>query len=64
MDFLKAIEPWSAPKIAETLECPQRIVYAWKAGERHPRPWVQKLILDRMKRVKPDVEESRKSSEK
>jgi hypothetical protein len=55
MDFVTAIQPWTAAKIAETLGCPERIVYAWKKGERQPRPWIQRLILERLKRVKPDA---------
>jgi DNA-binding transcriptional regulator YiaG len=55
MPFPDDLKQWSAAKIAETLGCPERIVYAWKKGERQPRPWIQRLILDRLKRVKSDV---------
>lgn len=55
MEFIEAIKPWSAGLVAKTIGCPERIVYAWKKGERQPRPWVQKLIADRMKRVKSDA---------
>lgn len=55
MDFIEAIKPWSAGLVAKTLGCPERIVYSWKKGERQPRPWVQKLVVDRLKRVKSDA---------
>ena len=50
MEFLQALDKWSAPEIAEKLGCPERIAYAWKKGERQPRPWIQKLILEALKR--------------
>lgn len=53
MGFVEALKPWSAVKIAETLGCPERTVYAWKMAERLPPEWLQRLIIDRMKRVKP-----------
>lgn len=56
MDFPTALKPWSAAKIAETIGCSERVAYFWKAGKRAPEPWSQKLILDRLKRVKSDVE--------
>jgi succinate dehydrogenase flavin-adding protein (antitoxin of CptAB toxin-antitoxin module) len=52
MDFVKELEKWSAAKIARVLECPERTVYAWKMGDRLPPEWVQKLVLDRLRRVK------------
>jgi hypothetical protein len=57
MEFAEALKPWSAAKIAETVGCSERNAYFWKAGERKPEPWAQKLILDRLKRVKPDASE-------
>jgi hypothetical protein len=53
MDFVEALKPWSADKIAETLGCTPRAAYFWKAGKRLPPEWAQKLVVDRMKRVKP-----------
>lgn len=53
MDFVEALRPWSVPKIIETLGCPERTVYAWKMGERLPAEWVQRLILERLKHIKP-----------
>lgn len=55
MDFVEALKPWSAAKIAEVLGCPERTVYAWRMGERLPPEWVQRLVLERMKRVKPNA---------
>jgi len=43
--FSLALEKYTPAQIAEKLGCPERIVYAWKRGERQPRPWVQRLIL-------------------
>lgn len=54
MDFVKEIKKWSATKMVEVLGCPERTAYSWRMGERLPPEWVQRLILDRMKRVKPD----------
>lgn len=62
MAFVDDLKPWTVAKLCETLGVPERTVYSWRMGERLPAPWVQRLILDRMKRVKPDAEESRKSS--
>jgi|GEM_PF-5790672 len=53
VDFVKSLEQWSAVKIAEILGCPERTVYSWKMGERLPPEWVQRLVLDRLKKVKP-----------
>lgn len=53
MAFVDDLKPWSAAKIAEVLGCPERTVYAWRMDERLPPEWVQKLVLERMKRVKP-----------
>jgi hypothetical protein len=64
MAFVDDLKQWSADKIAETLGCTPRAVYFWKAGTRLPPDWVQRLVLDRMKRVKSDVGELPKSSEK
>jgi antitoxin HicB len=55
MDFPKELAAWSAAKIAEILGCTERAAYFWKAGKRLPPEWVQKLVTDRMKRVKPDA---------
>jgi hypothetical protein len=55
MAFVDDLKPWTADKIAETLGCTPRAVYFWKAGTRLPPEWVQKLIVDRLKRVKPDA---------
>jgi antitoxin HicB len=55
MDFVKALEPWTVPKIVEILGVPERTVYSWRMGERLPPEWVQRLVLERMKRVKPDA---------
>jgi hypothetical protein len=57
MAFVDDLKPWTADKIAETLGCTPRAVYFWKAGTRLPPEWVQKLIVDRLKRVKPDASE-------
>lgn len=64
MSFDADLKPWSAGKIAETIGCSERVAYFWRAGQRSPEPWCQRLILKELKRVKPDAEESRKSSEK
>lgn len=50
MEFTKAIAGFTAAEIAAKLGCPERIVYAWKVGERQPRPWIQKLILKELGR--------------
>lgn len=55
MDFVEALKPWTVPKIVEILGCPERTVYSWRMGERLPPVWVQTLVVDRMKRVKPDA---------
>lgn len=55
MAFVDDLKPWMAAKIAEVLGCPERTVYAWRMGERLPPEWVQRLVLERMKRVKPDA---------
>lgn len=55
MEFVKALEPWTVPKIVEVLGVPERTVYSWRMGERLPPDWVQRLVLERMKRVKPDA---------
>lgn len=55
MAFVDDLKPWSARLIARTLGCPERTVYAWRMGERLPPEWVQRLVLERMKRVKPDA---------
>lgn len=55
MAFLDDLKHWTAAKIAETIGCPERTVYAWRKGERLPPEWVQRLVLERMKRVKPDA---------
>lgn len=57
MDFPTALKPWSAAKIAKTLGCSERAAYFWKAGKRLPEPWEQRLILDRLEKVKPDASE-------
>ena len=50
MEFAKTIEGFTAAEIAAKLGCPERIAYAWKVGERQPRPWIQKLILKELGR--------------
>lgn len=55
MDFVKELKPWSVPKIVEILGVPERTAYSWRMGDRLPPEWVQKLVIDRMKRVKPDT---------
>lgn len=52
-EFDTQLDRFSAAEIAEALGCPERIVYAWKKGERQPRPWVQNLIAAALKRRKP-----------
>lgn len=54
MNFVTALKPWSVAKLVEVLGCPERTVYSWRMGDRLPPEWVQRLILERMKRVKPD----------
>lgn len=55
MDFVTGLKPWTVAKIVEVIGVPERTVYSWRMGERLPPPWVQRLVLDRMKRVKPDA---------
>lgn len=55
MSFVEALKPWTAEKIIEIVGCKRRSAYAWKSGEKVPHDWVQGLVLDRMKRVKPDA---------
>lgn len=55
MDFVTELKPWTVGKICETIGVPVRTVYSWRMGERLPAPWVQRLVVDRMKRVKPDA---------
>lgn len=54
MDFGEALKPWSATRIAQALGCPERTVYAWRMNERLPPEWVQRLVLERLRRIKPD----------
>lgn len=62
MAFVDDLKPWSVAKTCEVLGIPERTVYSWRMGERLPPEWVQRLVVERMKRVKPDAQESRKSS--
>lgn len=55
MDFVEALKPWTVPKLVEILGCPERTVYSWRMGERLPPEWVQRLVIERMKRVKSDA---------
>lgn len=55
MSFSKALEPWSANKLVEILGVPRRTAYAWKSGEKVAPPWVQALVLYRLRNVKPDA---------
>ena len=55
MNFVTALKPWSVAKLVEVLGVPERTVYSWRMGDRLPPEWVQRLILERMKRVKPDA---------
>lgn len=55
MDFVTALKPWTVAKIVETLGCPERTVYSWRMGDRIPPEWVQRLVVERMKKVKPDA---------
>lgn len=64
MSFSKDLTPWTANKLIEVVGVPRRTAYAWKSGEKVAPDWVQALVLYRMRHVKPDVEESQKSSEK
>jgi hypothetical protein len=57
MDFVKELKPWSVPKIVEILGVPERTAYSWRMGDRLPPEWVQRLVIERMKRVKPDASE-------
>jgi hypothetical protein len=63
MAFSDDLKPWTAEKIIEVIRCKRRTAYAWKAGDKVAPDWVQGLVLYRMRHVKPDAEESRKSSE-
>lgn len=53
MNFAQQLAKATAGEIAALLHCPIRIVYAWKAGQRQPRPWVQHLILEKLRAPAP-----------
>lgn len=53
MNFAQQLAKATASEIAVLLHCPIRIVYAWKAGQRQPRPWVQYLILEKLRTSAP-----------
>lgn len=54
MTFKAQLERWTAALIIKTIGCPERTAFSWKSGDKVPPVWVQRLVLDRLKRVKGD----------
>ena len=52
--FKDRLADWSAATVMKIIRCPRRTAFAWKQGTKIPHDWVQRLVLDRLKRVKPD----------
>jgi hypothetical protein len=50
--FAEALKQTPAAQIAAIVGCPERTVYAWRAGKRIPSDWVQRLVLDVVAKTK------------
>ena len=58
MDFVKEIKRVGVAEVVRVLECPERTAYSWVMGDRLPPEWVQKLVISRLRKIRPTRRDS------
>jgi succinate dehydrogenase flavin-adding protein (antitoxin of CptAB toxin-antitoxin module) len=60
MDFVSEIKRVGVAEAVRVLGCPERTAYSWVMGERLPPEWVQKLVISRLRKIRPTRRQSQR----
>lgn len=60
MDFVSEIKRVGVAEVVRVLGCPERTAYSWVMGDRLPPEWVQKLVISRLRKIRPTKRQSQR----